>query len=665
MDVSPRLKAGLLAFGALTGAALLMYAANTAFGFASGLDGFFKDYVYAGLVVAAGAICLVRGFAVPEERAAWITMGIGLSAWAAGEITWTVLLADDPIPPFPSVPDFLYLAFYPASYAALLLLARSRTDSFRSSLWLDGGIAALTVAALIATLAFQPIVDATGGSAAEIAVNLAYPVGDLLLLTLVVTVFGLNAWRPDPVWLLIGGGLALTAVADGLYLVQSATDQYVPGGLLDLAWPASALLVALAAWQPARKKIVVGDWLMIAVPVGGAIVAVQLLVYDHFYRVNLAAVSLASWALLLALARLALAFLENQRTLHEAHGEARTDSLTGLRNRRSLMADLEMQLGLATLARPRALLLFDLDGFKEYNDAFGHPAGDGLLVRLAARLAEAVADAGDAYRLGGDEFCVLVSQGRDGVDAILAACSAALNERGEGFEVTSSFGVVVLPEEADSPTLALQLADRRMYARKGGRRVSAGRQSRDVLLRTLSERRPDLQVRLRDIGELALAVGRELHMGPEGLDEVARAAELHDVGKIAVPDAILDKPGALDPVEWSFMRRHPLIGERILLAAPALRPVARLVRSSHERWDGGGYPDGLRGEEIPLGARVVAVCDAFDAMTTDRPYREPISEVAAVEELRRCAGTQFDPMVVEAFCRVIAREHPATDEMIA
>jgi HD-GYP domain-containing protein (c-di-GMP phosphodiesterase class II) len=260
---------------------------------------------------------------------------------------------------------------------------------------------------------------------------------------------------------------------------------------------------------------------------------------------------------------------------------------------------------------------------------------------------------------------VVAAPGRYGIDPLLAACSAALNERGEGFEVTSSFGVVLLPEEADSPTLALQLADRRMYARKGGRRMSAGRQSRDVLLRTLSERRPDLQVRLRDVGELALAVGRELHMGPEALDEVARAAELHDVGKIAVPDAILDKPGPLDPVEWSFMRRHPLIGERILLAAPALRPVARLVRSSHERWDGGGYPDGIRGDEIPLGARVVAVCDAFDAMTTERPYRELLPEAEAIEELRRCAGTQFDPMVVDAFCRVIAREHPAPDEMVA
>ncbi len=614
--------------------------------------------------MAAGAICVTRALAFREERAAWLVMGAGLLAWAAGEVTWTTLIADNPDPPYPSVADVLYLSFYPASYTALLLLARSRTDSFRSSLWLDGAIAALTVAALIATLAFQPIVDATSGGPAEIAVNIAYPVGDLLLLGLVVAVFGLNGWRPDPVWLVLGGGLALTAVADGLYLVQSATDTYVEGTLLDLAWPVSALLVAMAAWQPVRKKIAIRDWLIIAVPVGCGLVAVQLLVYDHFERsVNLAAVSLAAWALLLALARMALAFLENQRSLSQSHTEARTDSLTGLRNRRSLLADLETQLGLSSLASPRALLLFDLDGFKEYNDAFGHPAGDGLLVRIAARLAEAVGPSGDAYRLGGDEFCVLVSPGRDGVDAVLASCSAALHERGEGFEVTSSFGVVTLPEEASTPTQALQLADRRMYARKGGRRTSAGQQSRDVLLRTLSERRPELQVRLRDIGELALAVGRELHMGPEALDEVARAAELHDMGKIAVPDAILDKPGPLDPVEWSFMRRHPLIGERILLAAPALRPVARIVRSSHERWDGGGYPDGLRGDEIPLGARVVAVCDAFDAMTTERPYREPVTDAEALEELRRCAGSQFDPMVVSAFCRVLSRESSTCGEL--
>ena len=664
MDVSPRLKAGLCAFAALAGLALLAYMLHIAVGLGSpGLDTFFDDWVYCALIVAAGAACVARAAAVREERAAWIVMGVGLMAWAAGEVTWMLVYANELNPPYPSAADVLYLSFYPASYASLLLLARSRTDSFRSSLWLDGAIAALTVAALIATLAFQPIVDATSGGTTEIAVNLAYPVGDLLLLGLVVAVFGLNGWRPDPVWLLLGGGLALTAVADGFYLVQSAKDEYVQGTMLDLAWPVSALLVAVAAWQPARKKITIQDWLIMAVPVGCGLVAVELLVYDHFERVNAAAVSLAAWALLLALARMALAFLENQRTLAQTHAEARTDSLTGLKNRRSLLADLELQLELSSPAAPRALLLFDLDGFKEYNDAFGHPAGDGLLVRLAARLAEAVGSHGHAYRLGGDEFCALLLLGRTEIEPLVAACSAALTEHGEGFEVGSSFGSVLLPEEASTPTQALQLADRRMYARKGGRRMSAGRQSRDVLLRTLSERRPDLQLRLRDLGELALAVGRELHMGPEGLDEVARAAELHDVGKIAVPDAILDKAGPLDPVEWGFMRRHPLIGERILLEAPALRPVARLVRSSHERWDGGGYPDGLSGDEIPLGARVVAVCDAFNAMTTERPYREAVSEYDAIEELRACAGTQFDPMVVEAFCRVVSRERPAHGEV--
>jgi two-component system, cell cycle response regulator len=665
MDVSPRLRAGLQAFAALTGLGLLTYVAHTAFGLGSPeLDASFQDWACCVLTVAAGALCLARALAVSDERAAWFVMGAGLLAWTAGEVWWTLFLADDPNPPYPSIADVLQLAFYPASYAALLLLARSRTESFRSSLWLDGAIAALTVAAVIATLAFQPIVDATSGGPMEVAINLAYPVGDLLLLTLVVVVFGLNGWRPDPVWLVLGGGLALTAVADGLYLVQSATDSYVKGTLFDIAWPASALLVAVAAWQPARRHITIQDWLIVAVPVGCGLVAVQLLVYDHFEKnVNAAAVSLAAWALLLALARMALAFMENQRTIRQSRDEARTDSLTGLRNRRSLMFDLETQLGLASRAAPRALLLFDLDGFKEYNDAFGHPAGDGLLARLAARLADTVGPSGQTYRLGGDEFCVLVSPGRDGVDGLVTACSAALHERGEGFEVSSSFGSVILPEEATTPSQALQLADRRMYARKGGRRMSAGRQSRDVLLRTLSERRPDLQVRLRDIGELALAVGRELQMGPEELDEVARAAELHDVGKIAVPDAILDKPGPLDPVEWSFMRRHPLIGERILLAAPALRPVARLVRASHERWDGSGYPDRLSGDAIPLGARVVAVCDSFDAMTTARPYRQAVSEKEAIEELRRCGGTQFDPMVVEAFCKVIARERPDRDEL--
>jgi two-component system cell cycle response regulator len=272
------------------------------------------------------------------------------------------------------------------------------------------------------------------------------------------------------------------------------------------------------------------------------------------------------------------------------------------------------------------------------------------------RLADVVQGHGRAYRLGGDEFCVLLRPGAGGVEPLALACVTALSEHGEGFDVTTSHGAVLAPAEARTATEALQLADRRMYARKGGRRLSAGSQSRDVLLRTLSETRPHLHAHLRGTAELATAVGRELGMRPEALDEVARAAELHDVGKMAIPDAILEKTGPLDDAEWSFMRRHTIIGERILLAAPALRSAARLVRATHERWDGRGYPDGLAGENIPLGARVVAACDAYHAMTTERPHRPRRSSSEALAELYRCAGTQFDPTVVEAFGRVLERE---------
>ena len=144
-------------------------------------------------------------------------------------------------------------------------------------------------------------------------------------------------------------------------------------------------------------------------------------------------------------------------------------------------------------------------------------------------------------------------------------------------------------------------------------------------------------------------------MPPDEIEQVRHASELHDVGKVAIPDAILGKPGALTGEEWQFVRRHPVIGERIILAAPALARVAALVRASHERWDGGGYPDALAGDRIALGARIVAVADAFEAMIAGRPYRAARTADEALEELRRHAGTQFDPDVVEAWCAEHAR----------
>ena len=336
----------------------------------------------------------------------------------------------------------------------------------------------------------------------------------------------------------------------------------------------------------------------------------------------------------------------------EAREIAGRDFLTGLGNRRRLMADLE-RLVAAESGDPHVLALFDLDGFKAYNDTFGHAAGDKLLARLARRLEEAIADRGSVYRMGGDEFCILLRDEPSAAHESVARASLALMAGGEGFSVASSFGAVHLPEEAESASEALRIADQRMYAQKSRARTSAGRQSTEVLLQVLSERDPALGTHLDDVTYLCSAVARQLGLSDEEVTPLLQAAALHDVGKAAIPDSILDKPGPLDEEEWEFMHRHTLIGERILSAAPALSEAARLVRSSHERWDGAGYPDGLAGKRIPLGARIIAVCDAFDAMTSARPYRDAIKAAAALAELRRCAGTQFDPDVVNAFGRAL------------
>ncbi len=302
------------------------------------------------------------------------------------------------------------------------------------------------------------------------------------------------------------------------------------------------------------------------------------------------------------------------RLLARSRRDALTDALTGLGNRRALIEALQARIGAASAAQPLVLALYDLDGFKGYNDTFGHLAGDALLVRAAERLDATVAGFGKAYRMGGDEFCTLTTVDPDGVDAMRERATAALLESGEAFDIDCSCGTVLLPGDAATAEAALLLADRRMYEQKATGRTSASRQSADVLLKVLSERDDDLGHHIGDVAALAQATAQRLGLGADDVRRVRLAAELHDVGKSAIPDAILNKPAALDTEEWSFMRAHTIIGERIIRAAPSLADVAELVRASHERVDAGGYPDGIGGESIPLGARIIAVCDAFDAM---------------------------------------------------
>jgi diguanylate cyclase (GGDEF)-like protein len=365
----------------------------------------------------------------------------------------------------------------------------------------------------------------------------------------------------------------------------------------------------------------------------------------------------SGWSIALVVAALALlvfaaiSFLAQHRLLVAT---SMTDALTGIPNRRMLKLDLERGLKDASPAEPLLLMLFDLNGFKAYNDTFGHPAGDALLIRLATALNTAMTDhGGSAYRLGGDEFCVLASVQDDRTGTIIAAASQALTEHGGGFHITASYGAILLPEESQDVTEAMQLVDQRMYAQKTSGRRSPDRQTRDVLLRALQERNPELAKHHAAVARLAEAMGERMNLAAEERAQLLQAAELHDVGKLAIPEEVLHKPGPLNSKDWEFVRRHPLIGERIIGAAPALAGAAKLVRSTHERLDGSGYPDGLAGDQIPLGARIIAVCDAFTAMTSLRPYAPRRTVPEAIAELRQCAGSQFDPTVVDAFSELI------------
>jgi two-component system cell cycle response regulator len=344
---------------------------------------------------------------------------------------------------------------------------------------------------------------------------------------------------------------------------------------------------------------------------------------------------------------------KNAALLRVSRGEARTDALTGLRNRRALSTDLASAIRESAGSEELLLVMFDLDGFKSYNDTFGHPAGDALLQRLGGRLAVAATNhSGSAYRMGGDEFCVLAHLLAGDAEPLLHDTISALEDSGDSWSIGCSHGVAWMPSDATTESNALRMADERLYANKASR-SSTSRQVTDALVQVITEQNASLDAHVERVSELAGTLAEALGQPELETQRIRLAAKLHDIGKTAVPAAILDKPGPLTAHEWEFLRRHTTIGARIVSAAPALANTAPLIRSSHERIDGHGYPDGLKGENIPFGSRILAVCDAFEAMTSDRIYRPAISADAALAELKRNRGTQFDKTIVDAFCKCV------------
>jgi two-component system, cell cycle response regulator len=617
--------------------------------------------IHVAVLLVAASSCLLAALRRDTERLPWLLIGLGLAGWTAGEAVYVTVMWDDTSPPIPSPADYGYLLLPALLLPGLWLLLRRRAATVSRTLWADGVTVGLAVSAVSAALVFQTLYTHVSCDPVGVGVALAYPLTDMVMLAAIAGSLAGIGWRLDRRWGLLAGGIVAFWLADSLYAISAVAGTYDAGGWFDIGWWGGLLAIGVAAWQPDRRHVATDDGSIrfILVPLGFGLIGLGLLVYAAVASLNALAVSLAALSLVAVMVRLLLTFKAYVAMIGQSRGEALTDSLTGLGNRRALTDALARGVAAADDADPLVLVLFDLDGFKHYNDCFGHPAGDALLERLGGALSRYIDGRGEAYRMGGDEFCVLFRPGPQVAEPIVRGAAAALTERGEGFHIGCSYGSVVLPREAVDAAEALLAADQRMYAQKHSRRAPVESQSKNVLLQALAERHPDLEAHADGVAQLVEATATVLGLDTEEVKRFRLAAELHDIGKIGIPESILNKPGPLSDAEWEFIRRHTIIGERILLAAPALEGIAQLVRSSHERWDGGGYPDALAGQDIPLGSRVVAIADAFDAMTADRPYSEPRPVADALAELRRCAGTQFDPVAVEAFHEACAARRAA------
>jgi diguanylate cyclase (GGDEF)-like protein len=441
----------------------------------SGLSGAVNGVVYDTVVVCAGLACLTRALRDGPERRAWLAIGASILAWAAGEIWWTLYIEGNPNAPYPSPADLGYLAFYPLAVLGAYLLVRARAEELDRRLWMDGLIAALGTGALGAALLFEFVAERATGTPAEVLTTLAYPFGDMVLVSLVVGVIALTRWRPGRTWALLLAGLAVMAVADVAFTLQSYQATLPGGDWVEPLYLLSAALLGAEAWQPQASPIRpdarFDGWREMVVPGIVSVAMIALVVMQYFNRASALTTILWAATMLAVIGRLALSLRENKRLLELVQ----TDRLTGLGSQARLQMDLEQRE--RSPGRPATMILLDLNGFKRYNDTFGHPAGDKMLATLGRRLEAAVGAEATAYRLGGDEFLVLtegglLDHGMAERDALATRAAEALSARGSGFDLSASWGLASIPEEADSPTEAMRLADLRMYAQKESRRLA-------------------------------------------------------------------------------------------------------------------------------------------------------------------------------------------------
>ena len=441
---------------------------------------FYDLWLYNLVHVGGTLVCLLAARRDRAERLAWLSLAVAFLLSTTGNLVWTLSVSLMPEEPFPSVADFFWIAYFLPLYVALVALIRSRVPRFHASMWLDGLIGALGAAAVAVAILLGPALAVTEGDVAAVVTNLAYPIGDVVLLALLVAVSAILGLRRDSAVLLLGAGMVANLVGDIVYLDLATEGVYVEGGVLDLSWLSGVVLMALAAHRSgtgpacpdAEVRSRVG-WRVLAVPLVCNLASLLVLALGFGDEMSPWAAWCAVGCVLAALARTAVTFRE-VRAFNEVKLEARTDELTGLPNRRALLENATAVLAGASARRPAALLLLDLDGFKEVNDGLGHHAGDQLLRQIGPRAAGILRSGDLLARLGGDEFAVLLrtadlDEAHDLATRLRERILQPFTVEGVRLHVGVSIGVATAPVPAATVQELLRCADVAMYAAKTAR----------------------------------------------------------------------------------------------------------------------------------------------------------------------------------------------------
>ncbi len=325
------------------------------------------------------------------------------------------------------------------------------------------------------------------------------------------------------------------------------------------------------------------------------------------------------------------------------------DGLTGLYNRRFF--DEELKRLDVPRNLPLTLMMVDVNGLKLTNDAFGHAVGDRLLRGVADVLRNTVRQDDIIARIGGDEFAILLPNTDEEESHRLKQrlIHRVSGETVEGLPLSVACGRAVKTNSSDDMSDIFEKAEDHMYRDKAAAKSSYRYRTTHLIMQTLYAKSPRERSHAERVSQLCGQIGTAMGLNQTEIDQLITAGKLHDIGKISIDNEILDKNGSLNESDWEQIKRHPRVGHSILSTVNDYGPLADNVLAHHERWDGAGYPNGRKGTEIPRMARIIAVADAYDAMTSDRPYRRAMSHEDAVEEMEACAGSQFDPEVVEVF----------------